>query len=171
VGQDEVDVAGVADTTCVVLTPTTGDEIQAIKAGIMEVADIFVLNKADLEGVDRAEAQLRAWVARSGDDGWTPPIVQTVARAGAGIDGLREAIDEHRSWFRDSGAADEKRRSLARLRLQALVRDRLMRRARDSGFDLEREDELVRRIAAGEMDPHSAAEAVVAEIGKEPADA
>lgn len=166
VGQDEVDVAGVADTTCVVLTPATGDEIQAIKAGIMEVADVFVLNKADLPGADQAEAQLRAWVAHGDEDGWAPPIVRTVARDGEGIDDLREALADHHAWFRDSGTADVKRRALARLRLQALVRDRLMQRAREAGFDAAREEELVRRIAAGEIDPHTAAESVAAEIGK-----
>ena len=164
VGQDEVDVAGVADTTCVVLTPVGGDEIQAIKAGIMEVADIFVLNKSDLPGTDRAEAQLHAWVTRVDDDQWAPPIVRTVATQGDGIEPLKAAIGDHEEWYRSSGRADEKRRTLARLRLRTLLRDRLLSGIRERGFDADRETELVDAIAAGDLDPHSAAEDVVRQV-------
>jgi len=164
VGQDEVDVAGVADTTCVVLTPVGGDEIQAIKAGIMEVADIYVLNKADLPGADRAEAQLHAWVTRVEDGDWTPPIVRTVAQQGEGVDALKAAIAEHEAWYRSSGRAESKRRMLAKMRLHTLLRERLVRAARDRGFDAAREDELVDAIAHGDLDPYSAAQQVVDEV-------
>ena len=164
VGQDEVDVAGVADTTCVLVTPVGGDEIQAIKAGIMEVADIFVLNKSDLPGADRAEAHLHAWVTRVDDGEWAPPIVRTVATRGDGIDSLRGAIADHENWYRSSGRAGEKRRTLARLRLRTLLRERLLSAVRDRGFDENREAELVEAIAAGDLDPHSAAQSVVREV-------
>lgn len=164
VGQDEVDVAAVADTTCVVLTPVGGDEIQAIKAGIMEVADIFVLNKADMPGVDRAEAQLHAWVTRAEDGEWTPPIIRTIAGQGDGVAELAGAIGEHEEWYRTSGRAAAKRRTLAKMRLQTLLRERLMLAARRRGFDEARENELVDAIARGELDPHSAAQQVVDEV-------
>jgi LAO/AO transport system kinase len=164
VGQDEVDVAAVADTTCVVLTPVGGDEIQAIKAGIMEVADVFVLNKADMPGTDRAEAQLHAWVTRVDDGEWTPPIIRTVASQNDGIGRLKDAIHEHEGWYRSSGRAEAKRRMLAKMRLQTLLRERLLWAARRRGFDAARENELVDAIASGELDPHSAAQQVVDEV-------
>jgi LAO/AO transport system kinase len=164
VGQDEVDVAAVADTTCLVLTPSAGDEVQAIKAGVMEVADLFVINKADLPGAERAEAQLHAWVAGADDDGWTPPIVRTVATEATGIDELRRAIDRHQAWYRGSDQAAVKRRNLAKMRLHAVLRERLVQRARERGFDRARENELVEAIAAGELDPYSAAQRIVEEV-------
>ena len=164
VGQDEVDVAGVADTTCVVLTPVGGDEIQAIKAGIMEVADIFVLNKSDLPGTDRAEAQLHAWVTQAEDGEWAPRVVRTVASQGDGIDKLKAAIEDHEDWYRASGKAEQKRRTLARFRLHTLLRERLLGVVRSHGLDETREAELVSAIASGDLDPHSAAESIVTEM-------
>ena len=164
VGQDEVDVAGVADTTCVVLTPVGGDEIQAIKAGIMEVADIFVLNKSDMPGTDRAEAQLHAWVTQADDGEWAPRVVRTVGSQGDGIDKLKAAIEDHENWYRASGKAEQKRRALARFRLHTLLRQRLLGAVRSHGLDEKREDELVVAIASGDLDPYSAAETIVAEV-------
>jgi len=164
VGQDEVDVAGVADTTCVVLTPVGGDEIQAIKAGIMEVADIFVLNKSDMPGTDRAEAQLHAWVTQADDGEWAPRVVRTVGSQGDGIDKLKAAIEDHEDWYRASGKAEQKRRALARFRLHTLLRQRLLGAVRSHGLDKKREDELVVAIASGDLDPYSAAESIVAEV-------
>ncbi|MEC8944195.1 MAG: methylmalonyl Co-A mutase-associated GTPase MeaB [Acidobacteriota bacterium] len=164
VGQDEVDVAGVADTTCVVLTPVGGDEIQAIKAGIMEVADIFVLNKSDMPGTDRAEAQLHAWVTQADDGEWDPRVVRTVGSQGDGIDELKVAIRDHEDWYRASGKAGQRRRALARFRLHTLLRQRLLGAVRSRGLDEKREDELVAAIASGDLDPYSAAESIVAEV-------
>jgi len=164
VGQDEVDVAGVADTTCVVLTPVGGDEIQAIKAGIMEVGDIFVLNKSDMPGTDRAEAQLHAWVTQADDGEWAPRVVRTVGSQGDGIDKLKAAIEDHEDWYRASGKAEQKRRALARFRLHTLLRQRLLGAVRSHGLDEKREDELVVAIASGDLDPYSAAESIVAEV-------
>ena len=164
VGQDEVDVAGVADTTCVVVMPGAGDEVQAIKAGILEVGDVFVLNKVDLAGAERAESQLRAWVAGVQDEAWTPPVLRTVATSEEGLEELHDAVERHGSWLRSSDAASTKRRALARLRLRSLLRDRLFRLARDSGFDRAREAELVEAIASGELGAHGAVEQVIADI-------
>ena len=164
VGQDEVDVAGIADTTCVVLTPVGGDEIQAIKAGIMEVADIFVLNKSDMPGTDRAEAQLHAWVTQADDGEWAPRVVRTVGSQGDGIDELKVAIQDHEDWYRASDKAKQKRRKLARFRLHTLLRQRLLGVVRSRGLDAKREEELVVAIASGDLDPYSAAESIVAEV-------
>jgi LAO/AO transport system kinase len=164
VGQDEVDVAGVADTTCVVLTPGAGDEVQAIKAGILEVGDIFVLNKADLAGADQAEAQLRAWVAGAQDEAWPPPVLRTVATSEEGVEDLHAAVEHHSTWLRSSGEASLKRRALARLRLRSLLRDRLFRMARACGFDHAREAELVDAIASGDLGAHGAVEQIIADM-------
>lgn len=164
VGQDEIDVAGVAETTCLVLTPGAGDDVQALKAGIVEVADIFVLNKADLEGAEKLESQLRAWVTAVTDAERAPAIVTTVATEEEGIERLADAIAEHEAWCASTGAGVEKRRALARVRLRSLLRDRLLEVARARGFDRELEIELVEEIAAGRLDPHSAAERVIAAI-------
>jgi len=164
VGQDEVDVAGVADTTCVVLTPGAGDEVQAIKAGILEVGDVFVLNKADLAGAEQAESQLRSWAAGAQDEAWTPPVLRTVATSEEGVEELHEAVERHGSWLRSSGDASTKRRALARLRLRSLLRDRLFRQARARGFDRAREAELVEAIASGELGAHRAVEQIIADI-------
>ena len=164
VGQDEVDVAGVADTTCVVLTPGAGDEVQAIKAGILEVGDVFVLNKADLAGVEQAESQLRVWVAGAQDEAWTPPVLRTVATSEEGIEELHEAVERHGSWLRSSDDASTKRQALAGLRLRSLLRDRLFRLACASGFDRAREAELVEAIASGELGAHRAVEQIIADI-------
>ena len=121
VGQDEVDIVRLADVTIVVLVPGMGDDVQTIKAGIMEIADIFVINKSDRDGAERVEREIRAMQAitparasalRAGADGaasfrneWTPPIVKTVASSGAGIDELVAAIDSYRSYLEQSDRA------------------------------------------------------------------
>lgn len=164
VGQDEVEVMGVADTTCVVVTPGSGDEIQSIKAGLMEIADLFVLNKADHPGADRAEAQLRAWVERAPEGQWTPRILRTVATEGRGIRELQRAIAEHEEWYQESGQAERKRRDVASRRLEAALGRSLLERARAAGFTAERQRSLAEGIARGETDPLTAAREVVAEL-------
>ncbi len=130
----------------------------------MEVADIFVLNKADLPGTDRAEAQLHAWVTRADDAGWSPPIVRTVAAEGNGVDELRAAIAAHEEWYASSDQAGEKRRSLAAMRLRTLLRERLLVELRNNGFNAEAEGKVVDAIARGDVDPHSAAQQIVDEV-------
>lgn len=164
VGQDEVDIAGVADTTCVVVTPGAGDEVQAIKAGILEVGDVFVLNKSDLAGAEQAEAHLRAWVGGEQGEAWAPPVLRTVATSEGGIGELHTAIERHSSWLRSSGEAATKRRALARLRLHSLLRDRLLRMARSGGFGRGREAELIEAIANGDLGVHGAVEQILADI-------
>ena len=110
VGQDEVDIVRLADVTIVILVPGMGDDVQTIKAGIMEIADIFVINKADREGAERVEREIRAMqsLALRHDD-WVPPIVKTVASEGTGVNELLQAIENYHEYLQQSGLARERR--------------------------------------------------------------
>lgn len=171
VGQSEVEVAGLADTTVVLLAPGMGDGIQAAKAGILEIGDLFVVNKADREGADRTRRELRSMVALSssgterGEGSWKPPIVSTVARAGSGLADLAARLAEHRSWLEESGQLTVRRTRRARDEIEAIALTALRRRwGNVSGSaDL---DELAASVAAGESDPYAAADRLLA--GREP---
>ena len=138
VGQDEVDVVESVDTVLVITVPGLGDDIQAIKAGILEIADVFVLNKADREGADRAHKDL-ATVLSLGDHAegdWLPPIVRTVAARGEGVEELLDAIGRHRAWMDESGKLVERRRGQLRLRVESILKDRVLAAAREeAGFE------------------------------------
>jgi LAO/AO transport system kinase len=164
VGQAEVDVASLADSTLVLVAPGMGDAIQAAKAGILEVADIFVVNKADRDGADATARDLRHMVSlgesrRPGD--WQLPIVKTVASRGEGIDEVVAALDKHREWLTSSGRLDAKRRVRAADEVEAIAVTALRERIGDlhSGSLL---DELAGRVVAGELDPYAAADELVA---------
>ncbi len=162
VGQDEVDIARMAEVTIVVLMPGLGDDVQTIKAGLMEIGDIFVINKADREGVSRTESELRAMLALAErHDGWHPPIVKTIATEGQGIEELDQAIARFLGWSRQSPRADRWRHQMAEHRLRALLKDRLL------DFALQRlttAEELTRwaaAIARRERDPYSVVEEIL----------
>ena len=157
VGQDEVDIIRTADISIVTLVPGAGDEVQALKAGIMEIADIFVVNKADREGADRLVSAVEANLALQayGEDAWRPPILQTVATSGRGVPELVEAIWRFRAHTSRAQAA--RRRTRSEYRLRELISHRFM-------DHLEREvlapgelGSVVDRIAARELDPYTAA--------------
>jgi len=160
VGQDEVDIVGVADTTCVVLVPGLGDAIQSMKAGVMEIADLFVINKADRPGSDQLWAEVNLRIEQDheikGGD-WLPPVVKTVAVEDQGIDGLVEALDRHRDHLERTGQLEERRRDRARKETLQLVHDRLFRLARERLADSGRLDRLVEEILRRERDPYSLA--------------
>ena len=126
VGQDEVEIVGTADVSVVVLVPGLGDEVQALKAGIMEIADVFVVNKADRDGVDSLVAEIEAMLSLGAGDAPTPAIVRTVATADEGVGELLEAVLSARQRLGDSGALVEKRRGQLRRQLEAAVRERLL---------------------------------------------
>src|SRR2546425_9955291 len=128
VGQDEIDVVRVADTVLVVLTPGQGDDIQAIKAGLLEIADLFVINKADHPGADRLAADLEGMLSLGERRSWTPPIVPCVATEGKGIDDLAKAIERHRDFLREGDRLNERRRLGLRARFLEILRDRLLAR-------------------------------------------
>ncbi len=163
VGQAEVEIASLADTTLVLVAPGMGDAIQAAKAGILEVADIFVVNKCDKPGAQETVRDLRTMIAmaqrHAGD--WKPPIVMATATAGDGIADLAAAVDEHWSWLGSSGERDRRRRARAREEVAAIAVAAL--RERMGGLPGgSRLDSLAARVAAGELDPYSAADELVA---------
>ncbi len=158
VGQDEVDIVRTADVSIVTLVPGAGDEVQALKAGIMEIADIFVVNKADREGADRTVSSVQSTLALQafGEDDWRPPIVKTEATTGRGVSDLLAAIDRFREYSARTQTVRRRERSEFRLRelLSHRFMDHLERRVLEPG-ELPR---LVERIAQREIDPYTATE-------------
>ena len=157
-GQSEVEIASAAHTTMVIEVPGMGDDVQAIKAGILEIADIFVINKADREGADATMRQLRAMLHLGGPprDGWEPPILPAVAMREEGIPTIAEAVERHVEHLRESGQKAGRERARAAREFQLIVQEAAIERMRarldDSGWEA-----LVSRIAAREIDPYTAA--------------
>lgn len=169
VGQDEVDIVQLADVTIVVLVPGMGDEVQAIKAGLMEIADIFVLNKAE-RGADRLEQEIRAMLTLAphppGDGVWRPPIVKTTATTGAGLDDLLSAVAQRLEWIARHGGLAHHRALQWRQRLPFLLRDRLAETILDPVLTPGRLDQLAAALADRRADPNAAADSVLAEVAK-----
>jgi LAO/AO transport system kinase len=162
VGQDEVEVVKAADISVVVLVPGMGDDIQAIKAGIMEIGDIFVINKADREGVNATEKELEALLSLAmRDDSWEPPIVKTVATEGKGIQDLAAAIEKYRNFHSESKSGDGRRRAIARWRILELLRERLVAQTLESDSASEKLDRLAGEVASRQRDPYSAVEEIL----------
>ena len=160
VGQDEVDVVSCVQTCCVVLIPGMGDEIQAIKAGIMEVADLFVINKADRDGADQVESEIQAMKSLSCARPWDPPVLRTVAAQGQGLDAFLAQIREHGAWLRAHGGLERKAQERARLRFDSLLAESASRRARERA-GAARVEAAVRGIAERTQDPYSAVEDIL----------
>ncbi|HAF25379.1 MAG TPA: methylmalonyl Co-A mutase-associated GTPase MeaB [Blastocatellia bacterium] len=162
VGQDEVEVVKAADISVVVLVPGMGDDIQTIKAGIMEIGDIFVINKADREGVNATEKELEALLSlATHEDSWHPAIVKTVATEGKGIQELAEAIESYRSFHLQTKSADGRRRAIARWRILELLRERLISQTLESDSASEKLDRLAGEVASRQRDPYSAVEEIL----------
>ena len=165
VGQSEVEVAGLADTTLVLLAPGMGDGIQAAKAGILEVGDVYVVNKADRDGAEQVRRELRGMLAlasRSQAD-WRPPIVLTVAQTGQGVDEVVARIEEHRDWLVSSGELQRRRVRRARDEVEAIALTALRRSwgALGGAAGGRRLDDLAEQVAAGRSDPYTAADALL----------
>jgi len=163
VGQAEVEVASLADSTIVLVAPGMGDAIQAAKAGILEVADVFVVNKADRDGADQTARDLRNMLSlgeRRDATSWQPPIVKTVASRGEGIDDVVAALDAHHAWLLESGRLDAKRRVRAADEVESIALTSLRGRFGDlrGGTLL---DQLAGQVVAGEIDPYAAADELV----------
>jgi LAO/AO transport system kinase len=165
VGQDEVEIVGTADLSLVVLVPGLGDEVQALKAGIMEIADVFVVNKADRDGVESLVAEIEAMLSLESGDEPAPPIVETVATADRGTSELLEAVEEVRRRLELSGALARKRRDHLRRRLERTVRERLMEHVFHTALVPAQLEETVARLADRETDPRTAADEIVARLG------
>ncbi|HQD41862.1 MAG TPA: methylmalonyl Co-A mutase-associated GTPase MeaB [Bacillota bacterium] len=166
VGQSEVDIVKTADSVVMVMVPGLGDDIQAIKAGIMEIGDIFAINKADLDGADRTKIEIEMMLDLNENKAWRPPVCKVVAVENSGMDILLGHIQEHRTFLSESGELVKRRARNIRNELMDLVRDRVMEFiTRETGKKLT-VDDLVERIVAKDMDIYSAAGYIMEAINK-----
>ena len=162
VGQDEVEIVKTADVCVVVLVPGMGDDVQAMKAGIMEIGDIFAINKADREGVLRTEKEVEALLSLSmREDGWQPPIVKTIAIENKGIELLASAIDQCRESQQKTDATGARRQAIARWRILELLSERLLAQALNGNSASEKLDALAAEVASKKRDPYSAVEEMI----------
>ncbi|MEU1630233.1 methylmalonyl Co-A mutase-associated GTPase MeaB [Streptomyces sp. NPDC020096] len=163
VGQSEVEIAAQADTSVVLLAPGMGDGIQAAKAGILEIGDVYVVNKADRDGADATARELNHMLGLGesrGPGDWRPPIVKTVAARGEGIDEVVEALEKHRAWMEERGVLADRRRRRAALEVEHIAVTALRQRIGDLHGD-RRLDVLAERIVAGDTDPYTAADELI----------
>jgi LAO/AO transport system kinase len=158
VGQAEVDVAAATDTTLVVVSPGWGDAVQVAKAGILEIADVFVVNKSDREGADAAARDLEQMIRMGSVGEWTPPVVRASAQRSEGIDDLWEAMDRHRAHLDETGQLEHKRRGRLLREVEGLAGERLRGGVRDA---LARDRELADEVAARTTDPYRAADILI----------
>lgn len=165
VGQSEVEVAARADTTVVIVAPGMGDGVQAAKAGILEIGDVFVVNKADRDGADDTVRELRHMIQlgnRERSVDWRTPVVRAVASRGDGIPELVESLAAHRDWLHASGRLEARRRERSRAEIEAIVLDRLRERLGGDGGLVS--DELASAVASGETDVYAAASRVLGQV-------
>jgi LAO/AO transport system kinase len=165
VGQAEVEIVGAADVSVVVLVPGLGDEVQALKAGIMEIADVFVVNKADRDGVERVVAEIESMLSLAMHEGEPPAIVRTVATRDEGLPQLVAAIDAFRDRAAASGTLARKQRAHLKQQLEETLKDRLMRQVRARALPEEALERTLDRLAAREIDPFTAAGEVLRKVG------
>ena len=164
VGQSEVEIASQADTSVVLLAPGMGDGIQAAKAGILEIGDVYVVNKADRDGADATARELNHMLGLGesrGPGDWRPPIVKTVAARGEGVDEVVEALEKHRAWMEERGVLAERRTARAAREVETIAVTALRERIADLHGD-RRLDALAERIVAGGLDPYAAADELLA---------
>lgn len=161
VGQDEVDIVKTASVTIVVLVPGMGDDIQTIKAGIMEIGDIFVINKADRDGVERTRAEMEALLSTTSfEKGWRPPVLETIATSGKGIAELVTTLQSFKESVIDEGFKDDQYNYFHRLRLLEMLRDRLFENVM-ADLSEEELDDYVEKIKSREADPYSVVDELV----------
>jgi GTPase len=165
VGQSEVEIAGMADTTLILLAPGMGDGIQAAKAGILEVGDIYVVNKADRDGVQNLTRDLRSMLglAERSEGAWVPPILKTVASRNEGVDEVVTAIEDRLTWMRSNGVLTERRRARARDEIEAIAMTALRNRFAHLHGDA-RLDVLATKVVDGDTDPYAAADELLAAL-------
>jgi LAO/AO transport system kinase len=165
VGQDEIDIVRLADITIVVLVPGMGDDVQSLKAGIMEIADIFVINKSDRDGADRVEKEIRAMQSLAQThEPRVPPIVRTVGTTGTGVAELVSAIDETRQWLTEAGRLAARRERYWRTRIEEMVRTALLKEARSHGLSADDFLRYASQVAAGQDDPYKLVPELVSEV-------
>jgi LAO/AO transport system kinase len=167
VGQDEIDIVRLSDVTIVVLVPGMGDDVQSLKAGIMEIADLFVVNKADREGADRVEKEVRAMQSLATSHGsWMPPVVKTIASTGEGIERLTETIEQMKQWLDVDGRLEARRKAYWRERITEMMRHALMRQVREHGLSDAELEAHAARVAGKEENPYRLVPELVARVFK-----
>jgi LAO/AO transport system kinase len=167
VGQDEVDIVRLADVTIVILVPGMGDDVQSIKAGIMEIADIFVINKSDREGADRVEKEIRAMQSLAvRTDHWTPSIVRTIASEGKGIAELAKAIDAFETYLDKHGLRGKKKLESWRERLVEMLRESLLAKTLREDVSSEQLNTYAAEVAGHRRDPYTLIDEIVRKCGK-----
>ncbi|HET8798144.1 MAG TPA: methylmalonyl Co-A mutase-associated GTPase MeaB [Thermoanaerobaculia bacterium] len=166
VGQDEVEVVRTVQTNLVVLVPGMGDDIQAIKAGIMEIGDVFVVNKSDRPGADKTVTEVTMMMSLVEEHGdWIPPIVKTVASRNEGIVELDEAIARHRAFLEESGELDRRNRDRVRIRIETQLKERFMQRLIGGTVPREEYEQILEDVLRKKTNPHDAAENVLSRVG------
>jgi LAO/AO transport system kinase len=165
VGQDEIDIARLADVTVVMLVPGMGDDVQSLKAGIMEIADIFVVNKSDRDGADRVEKEVRSMQSLAAEHGsWIPPVIRSIATTGAGIEELDEALDQFWSWLAQEGRLSARRETHWRMRVMEMVRHELLREMRGHGLTDQELAKIGRQVVLRQQDPYQLALRLVEQL-------
>jgi LAO/AO transport system kinase len=166
VGQDEVDIVRLAEVTILILVPGMGDDVQTIKAGIMEIADIFVINKSDRDGAENVEREIRTLQSLAiRSDGWTPPIVKTVASEGTGVEDLALAVSKYEGYLQEKNLALNKSVENWRLRLIEMLRDALLEKARGQTSD-ENMARYAEEVAEHKRDPYTLVEEIARDVGR-----
>ena len=166
VGQDEIDIVRLADITIVILVPGMGDDVQSIKAGIMEIADIFVINKADREGADRVEREIRAMqsLAHARTDNWTPPVVKTIANDGTGVPALAQAIESYEKFLDSSEVGRRRRAENWRNRLIQMLRDELLERVLRQQMTDDDASRFAAEVAEHKRDPYTLIDEIISKF-------
>lgn len=162
VGQSELDIMRLADTVAVVLVPEAGDTVQAMKAGLLEIADVFVVNKADRDGADKMRVELEQMLHLRPPDGWEVPVIMTVATSGKGVSALHASLDEHRRYLASSGVGARREAANRQGEFLSILRDEIARRLESAASD-GRLATLLARVERGEVDPYGAALEAVAD--------
>ena len=167
VGQSEVDIVKTADTTMVVVIPGMGDDIQAIKAGILEIGDLFTINKADREGTDKLNIEIEMMLELNPEHvGWRPPINRTIASKGEGIEVVVDSIEEHQKYLYDSGEIVKIRKARIKNEVTAMLNDKVNRYIDKNVVATDEFDSLVEKLQGREIEPYSVVDDIVGKVLK-----
>ena len=166
VGQSEVDIVKNADTTLVVLVPGLGDDIQAIKAGILEIGDVFTINKCDRDGSDRLNIEIEMMLDLGEAQDWRPPIERTIASEGQGVEDVVNSLNEHRKYLEESGLLEERRRERVKTELAEMIHDRISRRVLGEITQTGKFADYVEQVYERQSDPYTVVDSIVGDILK-----
>lgn len=166
VGQSEVDIVKNADTTLVVLVPGLGDDIQAIKAGILEIGDVFVINKCDRDGADRLNVEIEMMLDLGEAQNWRPPIERTIANKDQGVEDVVAALGDHRKYLEESGLLEERRRERARSEMLEMIHDRISRHIEENVSKTGEFNGYVEDVFERKTDPFTVVDSIVDKIFK-----